>query len=131
MRKQLFFLFFLCTSLSWGQISFLTPYELELQSTLAYENLEEEAKQLQFSLEAQQWPVQVLRYVLMRLQQNPFVTEEFYVNVRIFHPDRSRVIHIQVPVNKRYIEAFKTEEGFNSNYYDFLQDTYDWMMSRL
>jgi len=131
MRKQLFFLFFLCTSLSWGQISFLTPYELELQSTLAYENLEDEAKQLQFSLEAQQWPVQVLRYVLMRLQQNPFVTEEFYVNVRIFHPDRSRVIHIQVPVNKRYIEAFKTEEGFNSNYYDFLQDTYDWMMSRL
>lgn len=131
MRKQLFFLFFLCTSLSWGQISFLTPYELELQSTLAYENLEDEAKQLQFSLEAQQWPVQVLRYVLMRLQQNPFVTEEFYVNVRIFHPDRSRVIHIPVPVNKRYIEAFKTEEGFNSNYYDFLQDTYDWMMSRL
>ena len=131
MRKQLFFLFFLCTSLSWGQISFLTPYELELQSTLAYENLEDEAKQLQFSLEAQQWPVQVLRYVLMRLQQNPFVTEEFYVNVRIFHPDRSRFIHIQVPVNKRYIEAFKTEEGFNSNYYDFLQDTYDWMMSRL
>ncbi len=131
MRKQLFFLFFLCTSLSWGQISFLTPYELELQSTLAYENLEDEANQLQFSLEAQQWPVQVLRYVLMRLQQNPFVTEEFYVNVRIFHPDRSRVIHIQVPVNKRYIEAFKTEEGFNSNYYDFLQDTYDWMMSRL
>ena len=122
------FLFFL--QLGWAQID-LSPYEMAITSELAFAPATEEIDQLRLSFEAQEWPVEVLRYTLFRLKQNPYLVNTFFIQLTIMHPDQSKKIVIPVPVNEQYIKAFKTEEGFNESYYDFLSDTYEWVLERL
>jgi hypothetical protein len=55
----------------------------------------------------------------------------FFIQLTIVHPDQSKKIVIPVPINEKYIKAFKTEEGFNESYYDFLSDTFEWVLERL
>ena len=131
MKKPLIFVLFLSAFNLSAQINFLSPYEITIESELAFAPTNEELDQMRMSFEAQKWPIEVLRYALMRVQQNPYLITSFFIQVSIIHPTRSKKIVIPVPVNERYISAFRTEEGFNENYIDFLSDTYEWMLENL
>lgn len=131
MKKFLLCLLFFSVFKTSAQIDFLTPYEISIESELAFAPAVEEIDQMRLSFEAQKWPIDVLRYALFRLQQNPYMVSSFFIQVSIIHPNQSKKITIPVPVNERYIRAFKTEEGFNENYINFLSDTYEWMLEGL
>lgn len=131
MKKFLLCLLFFSVFKTSAQIDFLTPYEISIESELAFAPAVEEIDQMRLSFEAQKWPIDVLRYALVRLQQNPYMVSSFFIQVSIIHPNQSKKIIIPVPVNERYIRAFKTEEGFNENYINFLSDTYEWMLEGL
>lgn len=131
MKKFLLCLLFFSVFKTTAQIDFLTPYEISIESELAFAPAVEEIDQMRLSFEAQKWPIDVLRYALVRLQQNPYMVSSFFIQVSIIHPNQSKKITIPVPVNERYIRAFKTEEGFNENYINFLSDTYEWMLDGL
>lgn len=129
MRKVVvLFLFFV--QLGWAQID-LSPYEISITSEMAFAPATEEIDQMRLSFEAQTWPVEVLKYTLYRLRQNPYLVSTFFIQLTIIHPDLSKKLLIPVPINERYIKAFRTEEGFNESYYDFLSDTYEWILDRL
>ena len=129
MRKVVvLFLFFV--QLGWAQID-LSPYEISITSEMAFAPATEEIHQMRLSFEAQNWPVEVLKYTLYRLRQNPYLVSTFFIQLTIIHPDQSKKLLILVPINERYIKAFRTEEGFNESYYDFLSDTYEWILDRL
>ncbi|MEL0225191.1 MAG: hypothetical protein VW912_00720 [Flavobacteriaceae bacterium] len=129
MRKVVvLFLFFV--QLGWAQIDF-SPYEISITSEMAFAPATEEIDQMRLSFEAQNWPVEVLKYTLYRLRQNPYLVSTFFIQLTIIHPDQSKKLLIPVPINERYIKAFRTEEGFNESYYDFLSDTYEWILDRL
>ena len=123
-------LFLLLVRLGWAQID-LSPYEMTLTSELAFAPATEEIDQLRLSFEAQEWPLEVLKYTLYRLRQNPYLVSTFFIQLTIVHPDQSKKLLIPVPINERYIKAFRTEEGFNTSYYDFLSDTYEWILDNL
>ena len=127
-RIVVLFLFFV--QLGWAQID-LSPYEISITSEMAFAPATEEIDQMRLSFEAQTWPVEVLKYTLYRLRQNPYLVSTFFVQLTIIHPDQSKKLLIPVPINERYIKAFRTEEGFNECYYDFLSDTYEWILDRL
>jgi len=131
MKKFLLCLLFFSVFKTTAQIDFLTPYEISIESELAFAPAVEQIDQMRLSFEAQKWPIDVLRYALVRLKQNPYMVSSFFIQVSIIHPNQSKKIIIPVPVNKRYIRAFKTEEGFNENYINFLSDTYEWMLEGL
>ena len=131
MKKFLLCLLFFSVFKTSAQIDFLTPYEISIESELAFAPAVEEIDQMRLSFEVQKWPIDVLRYALVRLQQNPYMVSSFFIQVSIIHPNQSKKITIPVPVNERYIRAFKTEEGFNENYINFLSDTYEWMLEGL
>ena len=123
-------LLLLFMQLGWAQID-LSPYEISITSELAFAPVTEEIDQLRLSFEAQQWPLEVLKYTLYRLRQNPYLSNTFFIQLTIIHPDQSKKLLIPVPINERYIKAFRTEEGFNESYYDFLSDTYEWILDGL
>ena len=123
-------LLLLFMQLGWAQID-LSPYEISITSELAFAPVTEEIDQMRLSFEAQDWPVEVLKYTLYRLRQNPYLSNTFFVQLTIIHPDQSKKLLIPVPINERYIKAFRTEEGFNESYYDFLSDTYEWILDGL
>ena len=131
MKKFLLCLLFFSVIETSAQIDLLTPYEISIELELAFAPAVEEIDQMRLSFEAQKWPIDVLRYALVRLQQNPYMVSSFFIQVSIIHPNQSKKITIPVPVNERYIRAFKTEEGFNENYINFLTDTYEWMLEGL
>lgn len=120
-----------CGTSAFGQNNWFAPYAISLTATTPFISLEEETDQLALSFEAQAWPSFVLEYTLTRLQQNPYLVSAFYIDLTIVSPDQSKRLVIPVPVNERYIRAFRTEEGFHTHYVAFLSDTYDWILSRL
>lgn len=122
--------FLLILQSSWSQID-LSPYEITLPSSVAFSSSNNEIDQLRLSFEAQKWPVEILKYTLYRLQQNPYIVSTFYIQLTLEHPDQSKKIVIPVPINETYIKAFRTEEGFNEQYYNFLSDTYEWVLDGL
>ena len=73
-------LFFLLAQLSWGQINFLAPYEMTIESELAFAPAQEEIDQMRLSFEAQQWPVEVLKYTLFRYSKIPISSQAFRLN---------------------------------------------------
>lgn len=123
-------LLLLFMQLGWAQID-LSPFEISITSELAFAPVTEEIDQMRLSFEAQDWPLEVLKYTLYRLRQNPYLSNTFFVQLTIIHPDQSKKLLIPVPINERYIKAFRTEEGFNESYYDFLSDTYEWILDGL
>ena len=129
MRKAVILLLFF-VQLGWAQID-LSPYEITLTSEVAFAPATEEIDQMRLSFEAQGWPIEVLKYTMFRLRQNPYLVSTFFIQLTIIHPDQSKKLLIPVPINERYIKAFRTEEGFNESYYDFLSDTYEWIIDGL
>ena len=92
MKKSLLIvLLFLAFELS-AQINFLTPYEITIESELAFAPAIEDLDQMRLSFEAQKWPIDVLRYALARLKQNPYIVAAFFIEVSIVHPDQSKKI---------------------------------------
>ena len=128
--RKIVVVFFFFAQLVWAQID-LSPYEISITSELAFAPATEEIDQLRLSFEAQEWPLEVLKYALYRLRQNPYLVSTFFIQLTIIHPDQSKKLLIPVPINERYIKAFRTEEGFNESYYDFLSDTYEWILDDL
>lgn len=130
MKKIVSILLFFIWTNAIGQIN-LSPYELTLISDQAFAPAQKEMDQIKLSFHAQEWPLEVLKYVLIRMRQNPFIAEEIFINVTLINTTKTRSTSIKVPVSAFYIEAFKTEEGFNKHYFDFLNDTYEWMLEHL
>jgi len=129
MHKIIILLLFF-VQLGWAQID-LSAYEITITSEVAFAPVTEEIDQMRLSFEAQGWPIEVLKYTIFRLRQNPYLVSTFFIQLTIIHPDQSKKLLIPVPINEHYIKAFRTEEGFNERYYDFLSDTYEWILDGL
>ena len=111
--------------------NFIKNYELKVTSDIAFKSLNNEIDELNLSFESQQWPVEILKYVLKELRENPIISSKINVQFIIEHSNKSKLIKIPVPVKEKYIRAFKSEVGFRDNYVEFLSDTYDFIMERL
>ena len=111
--------------------NFIKNYELKVTSDIVFNSLNNEIDELNLSLESQEWPVEILKYVLKELRGNPIISSKITVQFIIEHSNKSKLIKIPVPVKEKYIRAFKSEVGFRDNYVEFLSDTYDFIMERL
>ena len=111
--------------------NFIKNYELKVTSDIVFKSLNNEIDELNLSFESQQWPVEILKYVLKELRENPIISSKITVQFIIEHSNKSKLIKIPVPVKEKYIRAFKSEVGFRDNYVQFLSDTYDFIMERL
>ena len=111
--------------------NFIKNYKLKVTSDIAFKSLNNEIDELNLSFESQQWPVEILKYVLKELRENPVISSKITVQFIIEHSNKSKLIKIPVPVKEKYIRAFKSEVGFRDNYVEFLSDTYDFIMERL
>ena len=111
--------------------NFIKNYDLKVTSDIVFKSLNNEIDELNLSFESQQWPVEILKYVLKELRENPIISSKINVQFIIEHSNKSKLIKIPVPVKEKYIRAFKSEVGFRDNYVEFLSDTYDFIMERL
>ncbi len=92
--------------------NFIKNYKLKVTSDIAFKSLNNEIDELNLSFESQQWPVEILKYVLKELRENPVISSKITVQFIIEHSNKSKLIKIPVPVKEKYIRAFKSEVGF-------------------
>ena len=111
--------------------NFIKKHELKVNSDIAFKSLKNQIDELDLSFESQQWPVEILKYVLKELRENPIISSKIIVLFIIEHSNKSKIIKIEVPIKEKYINAFKSEVGFRDNYVEFLSDIYDFIMERL
>ena len=111
--------------------NFIKKHELKVNSDIAFKSLKNQIDELDLSFESQQWPVEILKYVLKELRENPIISSKIIVLFVIEHSNKSKTIKIEVPIKEKYINAFKSEVGFRDNYVEFLSDTYEFIMERL
>ena len=111
--------------------NFIKKHELKVNSDIAFKSLKNQIDELDLSFESQQWPVEILKYVLKELRENPITSSKILVLFIIEHSNKSKTIKIEVPIKEKYINAFKSEVGFRDNYVEFLSDTYEFIMERL
>ena len=111
--------------------NFIKKHELKVNSDIAFKSLKNQIDELDLSFESQQWPVEILKYVLKELRENPITSSKILVLFIIEHSNKSKTIKIEVPIKEKYIDAFKSEVGFRNNYVEFLSDTYEFIMERL
>mgnify|MGYP001409002963 CR=1 FL=1 len=111
--------------------NFLKKYELRVNSDIAFKSSNNEIDELNLSFESQQWPIEILKYVIKELRENPVLSSKITIQFIIEHSNKSKMIKIPVPVKEEYIGAFKSEVGFRDNYINFLSDTYEFIMERL
>ncbi len=111
--------------------NFIKKYELKVNSDIAFKSLNNEIDELNLSFESQQWPLEILKYVIKELRENPIISSKITIQFIIEHSNKSKLINIPVPVKEKYIRAFKSEVGFRDNYIEFLSDTYEFIMERL
>ena len=111
--------------------NFIKKHELKVKSDTAFKSLKNQSEELELSFDSQQWPVEILKYVIKELRENPIISSKIKVQFIIEHPNKSKVIKIVVPIKEKYINAFKSEVGFRDNYVEFLSDTYEFIMERL
>ena len=111
--------------------NFIKKHELKVNSDIAFKSLKNQIDELDLSFESQQWPVEILKYVLKELRENPIISSKIIVLFTIEHSNKSKTIKIEVPIKEKYINAFKSEVGFRNNYVEFLSDTYEFIMERL
>ena len=111
--------------------NFIKKNELKVNSDIAFKSLKNQIDELDLSFESQQWPVEILKYVLKELRENPIISSKIIVLFIIEHSNKSKTIKIEVPIKEKYINAFKSEVGFRDNYVEFLSDTYEFIMERL
>ena len=129
--KNLTLLLILVSSLSYGQFSFFKPYEVEVTSDIPFGSLTSDIDQMRLGLEAQQWSVEVLKYWLIEMQKNPFITGDQKINFILYDSQKRQKIVIRVPVKEKIIRAFKTEAGFQEHYIEFISETYEWLLENL
>ena len=129
--KNLVLLLIFVSSLSYGQFTFYKPYEVEITSDIPFGSLTSEIDQIRLGLEAQQWSVEVLKYWLIEMQKNPFITGDQKINFILYDSQKRQKIVIRVPVKEKIIRAFKTEAGFQENYIEFISETYEWLLENL
>ena len=111
--------------------NFIKKHELKVNSDIAFKTLKNQIDELDLNFESQQWPLEILKYVLKELRENPIISSKIIVLFIIEHSNKSKTIKIEVPVKEKYINAFKSEVGFRDNYVEFLSDTYEFIMERL
>ena len=119
------------SSLSHGQYTFYKPYEVEVTSDIPFGSLTSEIDQMRLGLEAQQWSVEVLKYWLIEMQKNPFITGDQKINFILYDSQKRQKIVIRVPVKEKIIRAFKTEAGFQEHHIEFISETYEWLLENL
>ena len=129
--KKVVLLLLLASSFSYGQFTFYKPYEVEVTSDIPFGSLTSEIDQMRLGLEAQQWSVQVLKYWLIEMQKNPFITGDQKINFILYDSQKRQKIVIRVPVKEKIIRAFKTEAGFQEHYIEFISETYEWLLENL
>ena len=111
--------------------NFIKKHELKVKSDIAFKSLKNQSDELDLSFDSQKWPVEILKYVIKELRENPIISSKLRVQLIIEHSNKSKVIKILVPIKEKYIYAFKSEVGFRDNYVEFLSDTYEFIMERL
>ena len=111
--------------------NFIKKHELKVNSDIAFKSLKNELDELNLSFESQQWPIEILKYLIKELRENPIISSKITVQLVIEHSNKSKLIKISVPIKEKYIRAFKSEDGFRENYVEFLSDTYEFIMERL
>ncbi|MFL2590489.1 MAG: hypothetical protein ACJ0PY_01385 [Flavobacteriaceae bacterium] len=111
--------------------NFIKKHELKVKSDIAFKSLKNQSDELDLSFDSQKWPVEILKYVIKELRENPIISSKLKVQLIIEHSNKSKVIKIMVPIKEKYIYAFKSEVGFRDNYVEFLSDTYEFIMERL
>ena len=129
--KNLVLLLIFVSSLSYGQFTFYKPYEVEITSDIPFGSLTSEIDQIRLGLEAQQWSVEVLKYWLIEMQKNPFITGDQKINFILYDSQKRRKILIPVPVKEKIVRAFKTEAGFQEHYIEFISETYEWLLENI
>ena len=129
--KNLTLLLILVSSLSYGQFTFYKPYEVEVTSDIPFGSLTSDIDQMRLGLEAQQWSVEVLKYWLIEIQKNPFITGDQKINFILYDSQKRQKIVIRVPVKEKIIRAFKTEAGFQEHHIEFISETYEWLLENL
>ena len=134
MIKNFFALIFLVQFSFAQEVSFedfVKTYQLKVNSDIAFKTLKNQADELNLSFESQQWPVEILKYIIKEIRENPILSSKITVQFIIEHSNKSKLIRISVPIREKYIQAFKSEVGFRDNYVQFLTDTYEFIMERL
>lgn len=111
--------------------NFIKKHEVKVKSDIAFKSLKNKSDELDLSFDSQQWPVEILKYVINELRENPIISSKIKVQLIIEHSNKSKVIKIVLPIKEKYINAFKSEVGFRDNYVEFLSDTYEFIMERL
>ncbi len=111
--------------------NYVKKHELKVSSDNAFKSLKNDIDELSLSFESQQWPVEILKYVIKELRENSIISSKITVQFVIEHPNKSKQIKIPVPIKQKYIRAFKSEAGFRDNYVEFLSDTYEFIIERL
>ena len=129
--KKVVLLLLLVSSFSYGQFTFYKPYEVEVTSDIPFGSLTSEIDQMRLGLEAQQWSVEVLKYWLIEMQKNPFITGDQKINFILYDSQKRQKIVIRVPVKEKIIRAFKTEAGFQEHHIEFISETYEWLLENL
>ena len=129
--KNMALLLILVSSLSYGQFTFYKPYEVEVTSDIPFGSLTSDIDQMRLGLEAQQWSVEVLKYWLIEMQKNPFITGDQKINFILYDSQKRQKIVIRVPVKEKIIRAFKTEAGFQEHHIEFISETYEWLLENL
>ena len=129
--KNLTLLLILVSYLSYGQFTFYKPYEVEVTSDIPFGSLTSDIDQMRLGLEAQQWSIEVLKYWLIEMQKNPFITGDQKINFILYDSQKRQKIVIRVPVKEKIIRAFKTEAGFQEHHIEFISETYEWLLENL
>ena len=129
--KKIFLLLILVSSLSHGQYTFYKPYEVEVTSDIPFGSLTSDIDQMRLGLEAQQWSIEVLKYWLIEMQKNPFITGDQKINFILYDSQKRQKIVIRVPVKEKIIRAFRTEAGFQEHHIEFISETYEWLLENL
>ena len=111
--------------------NYVKKHELKVSSGNAFKSLKNDMDELSLSFESQQWPVEILKYVIKELRENSIISSKITVQFVIEHPNKSKQIKIPVPIKQKYIRAFKSEAGFRDNYIEFMSDTYEFIIERL
>ena len=59
--------------------NFIKKHELKVNSDIAFKSLKNQIDELDLSFESQQWPVEILKYVLKELRENPIISSKIIV----------------------------------------------------
>ena len=101
MIKNLFALIFLVQFSFAQEVSFenfVKKHQLKVNSDIAFKTLKNQADELNLSFESQQWPVEILKYIIKEIRENPILSSKITVQFIIEHSNKSKLIRISVPI---------------------------------